>query len=160
MQTEEHAKFRLNGQVVIVIGILLIALALPIAMVIVALKPAKKAGAAPAAQTAEPLEKALTEIVDKNFAPTDLDTKESRVSFTVADPAAAGAKLEKAADELGGMSLPATRDGNTVRLTAAVPSDRVDDFLKACQGKDLKSTIRKDGEARILITVVISSETP
>lgn len=160
MQTEEQSKFRLTWQVAVVTAVLMIALALPVAMVMGAFRWQKKTASEPTAnqvaEVSKPLEKALGEIVDKTLSSAEIEPVGSHIEITAADPKAESARLEKLVATLGGTGLPASDEGTHVRLTVMLPVDQVEAFKKACPQESLKATIQTSGETTLLVTVTIN----
>lgn len=140
-----------------VIAVLMIALALPVAMVLGAFRWQKPAPASAAPSVAEPLEKALATIVDKNLGGSEpLISSDREVAIFADKPEARARELEKTAAELGGTCLPAERQENAFRLVVSMPAGQLAAFNKALLGDGFAAGPKAaEGEAGVLVTILV-----
>ncbi len=161
MQTEEPKQFRLNRQVFIIAVVALLALAPPMAFVILSLRttfgPKPAPPSAAAAETSAPLQKALEDIADKSLAPPSLDEASgSVVNLETNDPERELARVEALAKNFDAVALPAAREGGQIRLRVSLAENQSANFVQACLEKKSPPPVADNTDpARVLVEVVI-----
>jgi hypothetical protein len=136
LQTERQRQFRITWQLCVVIGVCLIALALPIASVILSLQSIAKGGRQeaqpPESSGSEVLENVLEGIADQRLAPGELNNSDAKIELVAVNVDAEKARIEALLKSINGIAVPTAESEVEVRLLVRVPADRLSDFLAAC----------------------------
>ena len=125
-----------------VIGVCLIALALPLAGVILTLQKLAKSGEPQASQEAgsgvsEALQGTLEGIADRKLAPEDLLGGHAEIELTTGELSGERARIEGLLKSYGGIAIPTLESEAEIRLLVRVPAEHLEEFLAACRpGKD------------------------
>lgn len=126
-----------------IIGVSLVALALPIASVILTLQVLTRGGAplppaqqeAPEATSSGVLENVLEGIADEKLAPGELGNDEAKIELEVLDVGEERRRIEGLLQSYGGVAIPTSESASEVRLLVRVPEDRISEFLAECIGE-------------------------
>jgi hypothetical protein len=124
----------------VIIGVSLIALALPIASVILTMQVLAKGGARQTQEEApEPsgygaLENVLKGIADEKLAPAELGDGGVKIELMAFDVEEERGRVEGLLKSFGGVVVPTSESASEIRLLARVPEDRLSEFLAACLG--------------------------
>lgn len=154
MQTEERKQFHLNPQVLVMVAVIFLALALPVAAVVGFVIGTYKIQRAPAAQapSAEAeaaLQRSLEEAAQKNLAPESLN--EPAVEVMADDLPAKREQIVKLAEVLGGSAVVMGDD----KIWAQVPENQVGLFKKACAGSENPAPGEKKKDLSLILVEVI-----
>jgi hypothetical protein len=141
LQTEGKQQFRVNRQVCIVIGVCLIALALPLAGVILTLQELARSGEPQSSRDAgsgvsEALQGTLEGIADRKLAPEELVDGNVEIELTADEVSGERARVEGVLKSFGGIAIPTLESQAEVRLLVSVPAEHLEEFIAACSGKD------------------------
>jgi hypothetical protein len=131
---------RFTWQVGVIIGICLVALALPLAGVILTLHNLTRGGApqaqeAPESSVSGALENVLEGIADKRLAPGELESEGMKIELGAVDVREERARVERLLKSVGGIAIPTAETESEIRLLVRVPKDRLGEFLTACMGE-------------------------
>ena len=140
MQTEGQQQFRFTWQLGVTIAVCLIALALPIASVLVTVHSltwgASQQGANPPEPTgSEPLESVLKGIADEKLGSPGLETEVAAMEVVAADMEKERSRVEELLKSMGGVAITTSESGSQIRLLARIPQDRLAEFAAACFGE-------------------------
>jgi hypothetical protein len=140
LQTEGQQQFRFTWQLGVTIAVCLIALALPIASVLVTVhsltRGASQQGAnSPESTGSEALENVLKGIADEKLGAPGLEMEIASVELIAADLEKERGRVEKLLNSLGGVAIPTSESGSEIRLLARIPQDRLAEFAAACFGE-------------------------
>jgi hypothetical protein len=157
LQTEGQQQFRFTWQLGVTIAVSLIALALPIASVLVTVhsltRGASQQEANPPESTgSEPLENVLKGIADEKLGPPSLETEVKTIELVAADMEEERRRVEELLKSLGGVAITTSESGFQIRLLARIPQDRLAEFAAACFGERTQAPV---GE---LVEIVIKKE--
>jgi hypothetical protein len=157
LQTEGQQQFRFTWQLGVTIAVSLIALALPIASVLVTVhsltRGASQQEANPPESTgSEPLENVLKGIADEKLGPPSLETEVKTIELVAADMEEERRRVEELLKSLGGVAITTSDSGFQIRLLARIPQDRLAEFAAACFGERTQAPV---GE---LVEIVIKKE--
>jgi hypothetical protein len=146
LQTEGQQQFRFTWQLGVTIAICLIALALPIASVLLTVHSLTRGASqqevnSPEPHGSEPLENVLKGIADKTLAPPSLATEVSTMELVVADVDKERTRIEELLKSLGGVAVPTSESGSEIRLLVRIPQDRLAEFAAACFGEGKRSPV-------------------
>lgn len=134
---------RITWQVCVIIGVCLIALALPIAGVVLTLQTLTKGDARqseePDPSTSGLLENVLEGIADEKLAPEELENEEMKIELSALDVQMERERIERILKSVGGISIPTSESQSEIRLLVRVPADRLAEFLDACVGEGARS---------------------
>jgi len=134
---------RITWQVCVIIGVCLIALALPIASVILTLQTFTSRGAQQSEEsdpsTSGLLENVLEGIADEKLAPEELENEEMKIELSALDVQMERERIERILKSVGGISIPTSESQSEIRLLVRVPADRLAEFLDACVGEGARS---------------------
>jgi hypothetical protein len=135
--------------------ICLIALALPIASVILTLQTFTK-GSSQETQASEPsgpgaLENVLEGIADEKLAPPELENDEMRIELIVVDVKEERERIEELLKSFDGIAIPTAETESEIRLLVRVPADRLGDFLARSLGESARSRDPAGGLLEIVI---------
>jgi hypothetical protein len=140
LQTKGQRQIRFTWQLWVTIGISLIALALPIASVILTLQVLTRGGArqtqeeVPGASGYGALENVLKGIADEKLAPGELGDGGVKIELMAFDVEEERGRIEGLLKSFGGVAVPTSESVSEIRLLARVPEDRLSEFLAACLG--------------------------
>ena len=124
------------------IGVCLIALALPLAGVILTLQELARSGEPQSSRDAgsgvsEALQGTLEGIADRNLAPEELVGGNVVIELTADELAGERARVEGLLKSYGGIAIPTVESEVEIRLLVSVPAEHLGEFLAACRsGKD------------------------
>ena len=123
------------------IGVCLIALALPLAGVILTLQTLAKRGESQASQEAgsgvsAALQGTLEGIADRKLAPEELVAGNVVIELTADELSRERARVEGVLKSYGGIAIPTLESEGEIRLLVRVPADHLGEFLAACSRKD------------------------
>jgi hypothetical protein len=161
VQTEERKQFQLNSQVLIVLGVVFIALALPLAAVIGFAVGNSKPKTAPISaeispEAASALQKSLEDAAQKSLAPATLNDQPS-VQVPADDISSKTQQVIDLTKKLGG-SATSIGDG---KIWAQVPNNLINHFKQACLAPtDLPLPEGTPDASLSLVEVVIKPKTP
>ena len=146
MQTEGQQQFRFTWQLGVTIAVCLIALALPIASVLVTVhsltRGGSQQGANPPEPTgSEPLENILKGIADEKLGPRNLETEVATMELVAADLEKDRRRVEELLKSLGGVAITTSESGSQIRLLARIPQDRLAEFAAACFGERTQAPV-------------------
>ena len=135
---------RITWQVCVIIGVCLIALALPIAGVVLTLQTLTKGDARqserhPIQALPGLLENVLEGIADEKLAPEELENEEMKIELSALDVQMERERIERILKSVGGISIPTSESQSEIRLLVRVPADRLAEFLDACVGEGARS---------------------
>lgn len=162
MQTEQKSQFRLNPQALVVVGIALIALALPVAGVLAFVWGGKQKHSAPTGPDPQ-LVRVLEEVSDKTLAPKPLETgNREAIRINSPEPSERAAAAVRLAASVGGTAMPVTEAPNQVRVWVSLPEKRVPAFVEAFREgvKELEYPPEDPGGTRILVELIIERKSP
>jgi hypothetical protein len=161
LQTKGQRQIRFTWQLWVIIGLSLIALALPIASVILALQVLTKRGApqmqeeAPEASGYGALENVLKGIADEKLTPGELEDVRAKIELMAFDVEEERGRVEGLLKSFGGVAVPTSESTSEIRLLVRVPEDRLPEFLAACLGDGARPP---DGD--LLEIVIRKRKTP
>ena len=140
MQTEGQQQFRFTWQLGVTIAVCLIALALPIASIVLAVHSVTRGVSQPEANSPEPagseaLENVLNGIADEKLGPRSLESEVTTRELFAADIEEERRRIEGLLKSVGGIAIPAVESGSEIRLLARIPQDRLAEFAVACFGE-------------------------
>ena len=126
---------------------MLIALALPLAGVILTLQSFTKAGEPQAAQESKPgvseaLENMLEGIADEKLAPEELGGGEARIELIADELNGEKVRIEGLLKSYGGIAIPTLESQAEIRLLVQVPAENFEDFLVACRDGKERGPVR------------------
>ena len=120
----------------------MVALALPIASMILTLQVLTGGGTPPPTQQELPeatgsgvLENVLEGIADEKLAPGELGNDEAKIELEVLDVSEERGRIEGLLRSYGGVAIPTSESVSEVRLLVRVPEDRTPEFLAECVGE-------------------------
>ena len=157
MQTEGQKQFRFTWQLGVTIAVCLIALALPIASVLVTVHSLTRGASQPGPNSPEPagseaLENILKGIADEKLGPGNLETEMATMELVAADIEKERRRVEELLKSVGGVAIPTSESGTQIRLLARIPQDRLAEFAVACFGE------RTPAPVGDLVEIVIRKE--
>ena len=122
------------------IAVCLIALALPIASVLLAVhsvtrKASPQAADSPEATGAEALENLLKGIADEKLAPQNLETEVTTLELVASDMQEERRRVEELLKAVGGFAIPRGASESEIRLLVRIPEDRLAEFTARCFGE-------------------------
>ena len=140
MQTEGQRQFRFTWQLGVTIAVCLIALALPIASVLVTVHSITRGASQREAKSPEPtgseaLENVLKGIADETLGPRNLEMEVTTMELLATDMEKERSRIEEVLKSLGGVAIPKSENGSEIRLLARIPQDRLAEFATACFGE-------------------------
>ena len=124
------------------IAVCLIALALPLAGVILTLQRLAKSGEPQASHEAGPgvseaLQGTLEGIADRKLAPEELSGGTSEIELTADELSGERARIEGLIKSYGGIAIPTLESEAEIRLLVSIPVEHLGEFLAACRsGKE------------------------
>jgi hypothetical protein len=147
LQTKGQQQSRINRQVAVMIAVCLIALALPLASVILSLQSFMPKES-PAPREAEPevsvaLRSMLEGIAEEKLAPQNLENTEARFELLAMDLQAEKARVEALLGVYDGIAIPRSETQAEIRLLVQVPANRLESFLRACGGTKERGVINE-----------------
>ena len=85
---------------------------------------------------------------------------DQRVELTAADPLKESQRVENLARSYGGVALPASPEGNGLRVLIQIPAAQAQAFMNACRqpGLEPESAVTAspaNSQARVLVEIVI-----
>lgn len=120
MQTEQsQPKFKFHPGVFIIVAIVLVALALPLALVGLAFRPSEPPPLDPPAP--KELRSALENIAEKSLLNTSLSPSGYEVEIEVQDPSTVAQRLERFASNQGGVAFTSADPQNGLRVMVNLP---------------------------------------
>jgi hypothetical protein len=145
------------------IFICLLALALPLASVILSVQSfTRKESSTPVnsdSEVAQPLRSMLEIIADEKLGPQGLRGGEVTVELVANELKAEKARIEELLAAHGGSSIPRLESEAEIRLLVQVPADKLDDFLIACcAGKERASLANPSGGLLEIVIKKIGSQ--
>jgi hypothetical protein len=131
----------MNRQVCIVLVTTFIALALPLAGVILTLQSLTKREPQPSHESgpgvSEALQNMLEGIADKKLAPEELLGSETRIELIADELNGEKVRIEELLKSYGGISIPTLESEVEIRLLVQIPGENLEEFLVACRvGKE------------------------
>jgi hypothetical protein len=146
LQTEGQRQFRFTWQLWVTIAVCLIALALPIASVLVTVHSLTRGAAQEEANSPEPtaseaLENVLKGIADEKLGPPNLQTEAMPIELVATDIEAERRRVEELLKSLGGVAITTSESGSQIRLLARIPQDRLAEFAAACFGEGTQAPV-------------------
>ena len=131
----------MNRQVCIVLVTMLIALALPLAGVILTLQSFTKRGPQASQESgsgvSEALQNMLEGIADEKLAPEELRGSEARIELIADELNGEKVRIEGLLKSYGGIAIPTLESEAEIRLLVQIPGEHLEEFLVACRvGKD------------------------
>jgi hypothetical protein len=127
----------MNRQVCIVLVTMLIALALPLAGVILTLQSFTKrepqASRESGSGVSEALQNMLEGIADEKLAPEELLGSEFRIEFIADELNGEKARIEGLLKSYGGIAIPTLESEAEIRLLVQIPGEHLEEFLVACR---------------------------
>ena len=146
MQTEGQRQFRFTWQLGVTIAVCLIALALPIASVLVTVHTLARGASQPETDSPDPitsgaLENVLTGIADEKLGPRNLETSVTTMELVAMDVEKERRRVEELLKSLGGVAIPTSESGSEIRLLARIPQDRLAEFAAACFGEGKQAPV-------------------
>jgi hypothetical protein len=144
------------------IGICLLALALPLAGVIWFLSTLRFSADTPPVDVPQ-LTAALEEISAKTLAPGTLESGEREaIRLETPNPTERVAGVIKLARSVGGTAFPVTEESGAQRLWVSVPEKRLPAFVEACRAgvEELEYPTAGENDARILLEIVVQQKSP
>ena len=146
MQTEGQQQFRFTWQLGVTIAVCLIALALPIASVLVTVHSLTRGTSQQGANSSEPtgseaLESVLKGIADEKLGPPNLETEVTTMELIATDLEKERRRVEELLQSLGGVAIPTSESEAQIRLLARIPQDRLAEFAAACFGERTKAPV-------------------
>jgi hypothetical protein len=159
LQTEGQKQFRINRQVCIVLVATLIALALPLAGVILTLQSLTKAGEAQAPQESESgvsdaLKSMLEGIADEKLAPEELRNGDARIELTTGELNGERVRIEGLLKSYGGFAIPTLESEAEIRLLVQVPAEHLEEFLVSLRDGKEKGGAINDASGGVLKVVI------
>jgi hypothetical protein len=157
LQTEGQQQFRFTWQLGVTIAVCLIALALPIASVLVTVysltRGASQQGTnSPESTGSEALENVLKGIADETLGPRNLEMEVTAMELVATDMETERRRVEEVVKSLGGVAIPTRESESEIRLLARIPQDRLAEFAAACFGERTHTPV---GD---LVEIVIRNE--
>lgn len=128
----------MNRQVRIVLVTMLIALALPLAGVILTLQSlTKREPQESGPGVSEALQNMLEGIADEKLAPEELRGSEARIELIADELNGEKARIEGLLKSYGGIAIPTLESEAEIRLLVQIPGEHLEEFLVACRaGKE------------------------
>ena len=131
----------MNRQVWIVLVTMLIALALPLAGVILTLQSFTKrepqASQESGSGVSEALQNMLEGIADEKLAPEELRGSEARIELIADELNGEKVRIEGLLKSYGGIAIPTLESEAEIRLLVQIPAEHLEEFLVACRaGKE------------------------
>jgi hypothetical protein len=157
LQTEGQRQFRFTWQLGVTIAVCLIALALPIASVLVTVHSLTRGASQQRENSPEPiaseaLENVLKGIADEKLGPPKLETEVTTMELVAADMENERRRVEELLKSVGAVAIPTGESGSQIRLLARIPEDRLAEFVAACFGERTQAPV---GD---LVEIVIRKE--
>jgi hypothetical protein len=140
LQTEGQQQFRFTWQLGVMIAVCLIALALPIASVLITVHSLTRGASQQGTNSPEPtgsgpLENVLKGIADEKLGAPGLEMEIATMELIAADMEKERGRVEKLLNSLGGVAISTSESGSEIRLLARIPQDRLAEFAVACFGE-------------------------
>ena len=140
MQTKGQQQFRFTWQLGVTIAVCLVALALPIASVLVTVHSLARGASQQGANSPEPtgseaLESVLKGIADETLSPPTLETEVMTIELVATDMEKERKRVEEVLKSVGGVAIPTSESESQIRLLARIPQDRLAEFAAACFGE-------------------------
>jgi hypothetical protein len=157
LQTKGQRQIRFTWQVWVIVGISLLALALPMASVILTMQALSRGGGQQAPEEASgsgALEHVLEGIADEKLAPRQLENGETKIELVAFDVHEERGRVEELLRSFGGVAIPTSESAAEIRLLVRVPEDRLPEFLAACLGQGARPP------AGDLLEIVIKKREP
>jgi hypothetical protein len=152
LQTEGQKQFRLNRQVLIVLGAMMIALALPLGGVILTLQSiAGRRAQEPVQNASEGLQTMLEGIADHRLAPPQLSGSAIRIEVA-AELRPQKERIERLSKSYGGIAVPTSESESEIRLLIRIPDEHLQEFLRAVQNKESKQLLESGGLLEVVLT--------
>jgi hypothetical protein len=128
----------MNRQVWIVLVTMLIALALPLAGVILTLQSLTKREPQESGPcVSEALQNMLEGIADEKLAPEELRGSEARIELIADELNGEKVRIEGLLKSYGGIAIPTLESEAEIRLLVQIPGEHLEEFLVACRaGKE------------------------
>ena len=128
------------------IAVCLIALALPIASVLVTVHSLTRGASQQEAKSPEPtgseaLESVLKGIADETLGPRNLETEAMTMELVATDLDGERRRIEEVLKGLGGVAILIGENESEIRLLARIPQDRLAEFADACFGERTHATV-------------------
>jgi hypothetical protein len=142
LQTEGRQQFRINRQVILVIVVCLLALALPLAGVILTLQELTKSGKSRASHesgsdVSDALQSRLEGIADRKLVPEEGLGGNFGIELTTGQVRGERERIEGLLKSYGGIAIPTFESETEIRLLVRVPVEHVGEFLASCRpGKE------------------------
>ena len=157
MQTKGQQQFRFTWQLGVTIAVCLVALALPIASVLVTVHSLARGSSQQGANSPEPtgseaLESVLKGIANETLPPPNLETEVMAIELVATDMEKERRRVEEVLKSVGGVAIPTSESESQIRLLARIPQDRLAEFAAACFGERTHTPI---GD---LVEIVIRKE--
>jgi hypothetical protein len=151
LQTEGQKQFRLNRQVLIVLGAMMIALALPLGGVILTLQSiAGRRAQEPVQIASEGLQTMLEGIADHRLAPPQLSGSAIRIEVAAEELRPQKERIERLLSPTGGIAVP-TESESEIRLLIRIPDEHLQEFLRAVQNKESKQMLESGGLLEVVL---------
>jgi|GEM_PF-1959259 len=157
MQTNEEKKFRLSPQVLIMVAVVLLALALPVALSVHALQlAAGKLLPEPTTEEleTEPLRQILEDLATEQLSNSLLDSDRMEIFLTAKDSGKEQARIEALARDYEATALPSTDSGGTAKVLVSIPQEKAGDFLRKLGAGGEVGRLPKE-QSRIWIEIVV-----
>jgi hypothetical protein len=143
----------------VIVGISLLALALPMASVILTMQALSRGGGqqtpeGPEASGSGALEHVLEGIADEKLAPRQLENGETKIELLAFNVHEERGRVEELLRSFGGVAIPTSESAAEIRLLVRVPEDRLPEFLAACLGQGARPP------AGDLLEIVIKKREP
>jgi len=153
LQTEGQKQFRLNRQVLIVLGAMMIALALPLGGVILTLQSiAGRRAQEPVQNASEGLQTMLEGIADHRLAPPQLSGSAIRIEVAAEELRPQKEWIERLSKSYGGIAVPTSESESEIRLLIRIPDEHLQEFLRAVQNKESKQLLESGGLLEVVLT--------
>jgi hypothetical protein len=146
LQTEGQRQFRFTWQLGVTIAVCLIALALPIASVLITVHSLARGASQQGSNSLGPissgaLENVLKGIADEKLGPGNLETDIATMELVATDMENERRRVEELLKSLGGVAIPTSESGSQIRLLARIPQDRLAEFTAACFGERTQAPV-------------------
>jgi hypothetical protein len=140
LQTEGQQQFRFTWQLGVMIAVCLIALALPIASVLVTVRSLTRGASQQETNSSEPtgsgaLENVLKGIADEKLGAAGLEMEVATMELIAADLETERRRVEELLNSLGGVAIPTSESPSEIWLLARIPQDQLAEFAAACFGE-------------------------
>jgi hypothetical protein len=146
LQTEGQQQFRFTWQLAVTIAVCLIALALPIASVLVTVHSltrgtSQQEAKSPESPGSEALESVLEGIADETLGPQSLEMKATTMELVTTDLGRERRRIDEILKTLGGLAIPTGENESEIRLLVRIPQDRLAEFADACFGEGPRAPV-------------------